>query len=127
MLQLPGRGAPPSPMFQTPKGDPGTVVNSFRQRMAGSKRRKKRAYGEIGPVATSVPQGLIASTGRPLQNVQDCDVSIPLARGSGVSVGGDVLQRAVAALATHVHPSAELAFGEPRSGTDKFWGNPMSA
>ncbi|CAK9295015.1 unnamed protein product, partial [Gordionus sp. m RMFG-2023] len=95
MLQFPRRGAPPSPMFQTPKGDPGIFGDSFRQRMAGSKRRKKRANREIGPVATSVPQGLIASMGRPLQNVQDCDVSIPLERGSGVSVGGDVLQRAV--------------------------------
>ncbi|CAK9292654.1 unnamed protein product [Gordionus sp. m RMFG-2023] len=86
---------------------------------------KRRAYRKLGPVATSVPQGLIASTGRPPQNDQNCDVSIPSARGSEISVGE--LQRAVAALATHVHPSAESAFGESRSGTDDFWGNAMSA
>ncbi|CAK9292592.1 unnamed protein product [Gordionus sp. m RMFG-2023] len=81
---------------------------------------KRRAYRELGPVATSVPQGLIASMGRPPQNDQDGKVSIPSARGSGISVGNDILHRAVAALATHVQPSVESAFGEPRSGTDDF-------
>ncbi|CAK9301459.1 unnamed protein product [Gordionus sp. m RMFG-2023] len=86
----------------------------------GTNDGRKRTYREMEPgePTTSVPLRPNTNIDRNPPTIQNYDARVQPQNGSRGPNEGDLLQRAVATLATEAPPPV---------GTDEFWGNPMSA